>query len=185
MDETLIHLERNISPEINKDDSKAAIINNINLKKLKLIFRPGLFDFLREMKSLYELIIFSSGVNDYVDAIVEIIEKDGKFFDHILYRTHLSFDKKGEYVKNLSSLGRDLNKILIIDDNEKYYKWNKENGICIKPFFGDEVGDQGTLAILSKILKKIRIDAEESKDIRISLNKYKAQLYPKVIATLN
>ena len=152
--------------------------NNIYLKeegrigegKHTLIFRPGLIDFLKKMRPLFELVIFSFGTYEYVDSVIKIIEKKGKFFEHVLYRQHAT-DSNGEYIKDLSLLGRDLKNIIIVDDIPQVFKMQEKNGICIKPFFGDIVTDKNTLNILGKILEKIRYDAEEDGDIRKSLDR--------------
>lgn len=54
LDETLIHFE---SAE----------------KKFKL--RPGCLNFLKEMSSLFEIVIFTAAAKDYADFILNIIEK--------------------------------------------------------------------------------------------------------------
>ena len=133
------------------------------------------------MKSLYELILFSSNTPDYVDPIVQLIQKRQKFFDHILYRHHITLDDEGNNVKNLELIGRDLNKVIIIDDIARYFKLQKENGINIKPFYGNAKKDGMTLQILGNVLKKIRKDADSSGDIRLSLEKYREDLYPNVV----
>ncbi len=138
------------------------------------------------MKQFYELILFSSGTSDYVDPIVKYIEKNENFFEFVLYRQHISFDERGEYFKNLNLLNRNLKNILIIDDMEKNFKLQKENGICIKPFYGDIQKDINILNLLGQILMKIRIDADETGDIRISLNKEKNNIiYSKVAININ
>ena len=171
LEDTLIHSQRNFNFK-NK-------LCNIN-KKL-IIFRPYLFEFLSQMKSLYELILFSSNTPDYVDPIVKLIQKRQKFFDHILYRHHITLDDEGNNVKNLELIGRDLNKVIIIDDIARYFKLQKENGINIKPFYGNAKKDGMTLQILGNVLKKIRKDADSSGDIRLSLEKYREDLYPNVV----
>ena len=181
LDETLISSQRNFSYKIKNNISNI----NINLKKNKIILRPGLHEFLHDMKSLFELIIFSSGAKDYVDPIVKMIEKNEKYFDHILYRQHITVDENGDNVKNLELIGRDLKNVIIIDDISKYFKLQKENGICIKPFCGNILSDRNTLKILNSVLTKIRNDAEETNDIRISLNKYKDLLNPIVNNSCN
>ena len=173
LDETLIYAQRNFNCQFKK--------NEININKKRIILRPGLHDFLHEMKLLFELIIFSSGTSEYVDPIIKIIEKNEKYFDYILYRKHLTLDENGNNVKNLELLGRDLNKVIIIDDIPRYFQLQKENGINIKPFCGNILSDTKTLETLTYALKKIRIDADETKDIRKSLEKYKYLLYPNVI----
>ena len=173
LDETLVFAQRNYNFKLRKDE------NNINKKRI--ILRPSLQEFLHDMKPLFELIIFSSATQDYVDPIIKIIEKKEKFFDHILYREHITLDEDGNNVKDLDLIGRDLKNVIIIDDIPRYYHLQKENGINIKPFYGNISSDTKTLKTLNRVLKKIRIDVEESKDIRISLEKYKNLLFPNVV----
>ena len=170
LDETLVYTQRDYFYKIKN--------NKINIPKKTIILRPGLHEFLHDMKLLFELIIFSSGTPDYVDPIVKMIEKEEKFFDYILYRQHISTDENGDAIKNLSLIGRDLKNVIIIDDISRYFKLQKENGIWIKPFCGNVLSDRNTLKTLNNILQKIRFDADETKDIRISLEKYRHLLYP-------
>ena len=173
LDETLISFQKNY---YNNNTN-----NFINLLNTRLILRPGLFEFLQNMKQYYELILFSSGTCDYVDPIVRLIEKKKKFFEFVLYRQHISFDERGQYFKNLNLLNRNLRNIIIVDDIERNFKFHKENGICIKPFYGDFERDKNILNLLAQILIKIRINADESGDIRISLKKEKnSVIYSKV-----
>ena len=146
---------------------------NKNNNLITLILRPGLLDFLHKMKKLYELILFSLGTNEYVSPIIKNIEKKEQYFEHILYRQHVTYDDNGNFFKNLNLLNRDVKNILIVDDNYKNFKYHKSNGICIKPFYGDSTNDKNTLKILGNILYKIRYDADLTGDIRISLSKEK------------
>ena len=164
LDETLICIKRDNNNKIKHDK-----FNNL----MTLILRPGLLDFLHKMKKLYELILFSLGTSEYVSPIIKNIEKKEKFFEHILYREHVTYDDNGNFFKNLNLLNRDVKNILIVDDNSKNFKYHKSNGICIKPFYGDLNNDKITLKILGNILFKIRYDADLTGDIRISLNKEK------------
>jgi Dullard-like phosphatase family protein len=165
LDETLICIKR--------DNNNNKIKLNQSNNFMTLILRPGLLDFLHKMKKLYELILFSLGTSEYVSPIIKNIEKKEKFFEHILYREHVTYDDNGNFFKNLNLLNRDVKNILIVDDNSKNFKYHKSNGICIKPFYGDLNNDKITLKILGNILFKIRYDADLTGDIRISLNKEK------------
>ena len=171
LDETLICIKR--------DSNNNIKINKNNL--IALILRPGLMDFLHKMKQLYELILFSSGTNEYVSPIIKNIEKKEKYFEHILYRQHVTYDDNGNFFKNLNLLNRNVKNILIVDDNYQNFKYHKLNGICIKPFYGDAYNDKNTLKTLGNILYKIRYDADITGDIRISLNKEKnSMLYSQI-----
>jgi Dullard-like phosphatase family protein len=178
LDETLIYFQ--------KDNNFIDYTNdNYNSnKKNTLIFRPGLLDFLRKMKPLYELVLFSFGTKEYVNHILTIIEKKEKFFEYVLYRQHATFEK-GDYVKNLALLGRDLKKIIIVDNIPHVFKLQKSNGICIKSFYGDVISERNTLKILGKILETIRFDAEENDgDIRKSLKKQRNLIFTYITTNL-
>ena len=58
------------------------------------MIRPYLYDFLRNIKNYYELIIFTAATQDYADPIINAIEKDEKYFDYILYRDNMYVDEK-------------------------------------------------------------------------------------------
>ena len=171
LDETLICIKR---------DSN----NNIKLSKnnlIALVLRPGLLDFLHKMKQLYELILFSSGTSEYVSPIIKNIERKEKYFEHILYRQHVTYDDNGNFFKNLNLLNRNVKNIVIVDDTFKNFKNHKLNGICIKPFYGDIYNDKNTLKILGSILYRIRYDADITGDIRISLSKERnSMLYSQI-----
>lgn len=82
-------------------------------KKFKL--RPGCIQFLKDMSNIFEVVIFTAAAQDYADFILNYIEKDNNFMDHRLYRQHCQYEQ-GVYVKDLSRLGRDLKKTIIVDN---------------------------------------------------------------------
>ena len=176
LDETLVYLMPNNL--FLKDEGKIG-----ETKQHTLIFRPGLIDFLKKMRPLYELVIFSFGTYEYVDNVIKIIEKEEKYFEHILYRQHATINN-GEYIKDLSLLGRDLKNIIIVDDIPQVFKLQEKNGICIKAFYGDIVSDRNTLKILGKILETIRFDADEEGDIRKSIEKQRNVIFSNITNSL-
>jgi CTD small phosphatase-like protein 2 len=48
----------------------------------------------------------------------------------------------------LSLIGRDLTKILIIDNMPQNFRLQKENGIFIKSFFGEDQDDTALLELI-------------------------------------
>jgi len=178
LDETLIYFQKD------SNFIDYTYDNYNSNKKNTLILRPGLLDFLRKMKPLYELVLFSFGTKEYVNHILTIIEKKEKFFEYVLYRQHATFEK-GDYVKNLALLGRDLKKIIIVDNIPHVFKLQKSNGICIKSFYGDVISERNTLKILGKILETIRFDADENEgDIRKSLKKQRNLIFTHITTNL-
>jgi CTD small phosphatase-like protein 2 len=97
--------------------------------------RPGAIKFLSEMSKYYELVIFTAGLKDYADLIINDFDKQS-YIQHRLYRDHTKF-RNGVYVKDLSKLGRDLNKTIIIDNISENFSAQPDNGIPIRSFYHD------------------------------------------------
>ena len=154
-------------------------INEYNNTELKL--RPGLFNFLRRVKSRYELIVFTAGMKEYAEPILDSIEKKEKFFLKRLYRQHTVY-KDNIYIKDLTKLGRDLSKVIIVDNMPQNFCLQKENGILISNYFGQDNGDN-TLNLLGDILLKIA--QRPGRDVRNEIKKHKEEIFTKITTNLD
>ena len=163
LDETLIHFKSNPNNESSG----------------KIMIRPFLYDFLKNIKKDFELIIFTAATQDYADPIINAIEKDEKYFDYRLYRIHTTIIDN-DFVKDLSKLGRDLNKTIIVDNMKQNYKNQPNNGITIRPFWGKDVEDTALVDLLD-ILKKI---ADKKMDVINGLKQYKEDIISKVSSNI-
>jgi CTD small phosphatase-like protein 2 len=72
--------------------------------------------FLHEMNKYYELAVFTAGLKDYADWILNDLDKSGTI-SHRLYRDHTKL-RNGVYIKDLSRLGRDMTRTIIVDNIE-------------------------------------------------------------------
>ena len=81
--------------------------------------RPYAHTFIRELSKYYELVIFTAGLKDYADWIINDFDKQG-YISHRLYRDDTKY-RNGVYVKDLGKLGRDLTKTIIIDNIEENF----------------------------------------------------------------
>ena len=160
LDETLISLDR-----YNSNKSGRGVLK----------FRPGLIKFLKKVKKFYEMIVFTSGTKEYADQIIDVIESEEKFFDFRLCREHTLF-YNNEFIKDLSRIGRPIDKIIIVDNLPQNYRLQKDNGIEIKSFFGDDNNDNA-LEHLGNILKKI---VNRFNDSRNGILEYKNEIRNKV-----
>ena len=122
--------------------------------------RPYADYFLNEMAKYFELIIFTAAAEDYADIVLNELDKN-KVINYKLYRKHTE-QINGVFIKDLSKLGRDLSKILIVDNNKDNFSLQPENGLHICSFVGDQNDDE--LYALSGDLMKI-IESKK-KDIR-------------------
>ena len=153
------------------DETLICFIPNPEGTKGTLKFRPGLNEFLRDIKSKYEIITFTSATKDYADPIENAIEQNNKYFDARLYRHH-TIIYENEFVKDITRIGRPLDKMIIVDNMPQNFRLQKENGIVIKAFWGDDEYDNALIS-LKDILLKI---ANEFNDVRKGLIKYKDEI---------
>ena len=168
LDETLIHF----TP-------------NLNTKNKGIIqYRPGLFHFLETLFPFFEMIIWTNSIKEYADPIIDTIEKKGKFFVCRLYRDYSTLTNDNKCIKDLNNLGKNIEKIIIIDDFENNFSLQKENGILIKPFIGtdfEKKNDTVLIDLLSILLKIIK----EFNDVRDGIKKYKNEIKEKITINNN
>ncbi len=143
-----------------------------------LRLRPFLIEFLEQINAYYELILFTTSTEYFSKPIINAIEENKKYFDFIFYREY-AIIVGNDFVKDLTRIGRPLDKIIIVDNMPQNFRLQKENGIVIKAFWGDDVYDNALIS-LKDILLKI---AYEFNDLRLGLIKYKDEIINKVSST--
>jgi Dullard-like phosphatase family protein len=159
LEETLLHFNMNM--------------NNNNEGVVDI--RPGTIKFLDDISEYYELIVFNEGEQKYTDLLIDSLEQNKIYFEHRFYREHVIIDNN-DVVKDLTRIGRALDKILIVDNMAQNFKFQKNNGIIIKSFWGNNPNDN-ILNELAFILIKI---AKDEGDIRNGLIKYKNEIVNKI-----
>ena len=122
--------------------------------------RPYADYFLTEMGKYFEIVIFTAAAEDYADIVLNELDKNNSI-NFKLYRKHTE-QINGIFIKDLSKLGRDISKVIIIDNNKDNFSLQPENGLHICSFLGDQNDDE--LFALSEDL--MRIVNSKKKDIR-------------------
>ena len=145
-----------------------------------LKFRPGLDYFLLKMKNFYEIVVFTSATQEYADPIENCIEQNEKYFDARLYRQH-TIIYENDFVKDISRIGRTLDSIIIVDNMPQNFRLQKENGIFIKPFWGDDALDTALLS-LADILEKIYM---QFNDVRKGIYYFKDEIINKITSNFS
>ena len=98
--------------------------------------RMGAENFITVLSQYCEIVIFTASTKYYADIVIDGLDCKN-LIDYKLYRDH-TYDYNGINVKDLSKLGRDLKKIIIIDNIEENYIFQPNNGLNILDFEGDE-----------------------------------------------
>ncbi len=142
--------------------------------------RPYADYFLSEMEKYFEIVIFTAAAEDYADIVLNELDKNNSI-DYKLYRKHTE-QINGVFIKNLSKLGRDINKVVIIDNNKDNFSLQPENGLHISSFMGDQNDDELLLLTtdLMKIIKGNQKDVRPAvKEIdKIMKKRYKMKNIP-------
>ena len=128
--------------------------------------RPYVYEFLNELKNYYEIVTFTAGTKDYADNILNLVDSNDNLIKYRLYRHHTTIMGCNVF-KDLMRLGRDMSKIIIIDNLKDNFKLQPNNGLFIKTWTSDINDNQ--LYDLEKILRDIALF--EVEDVRPVIEK--------------
>jgi CTD small phosphatase-like protein 2 len=100
-------------------------------------------------------------MKDYADFLLDDLDKD-HLISRRMYRGSCTFSR-GNYLKDLSKIKKDLRKIIIVDNLKENMKLQADNGITIKGWYNDNPNDTELIKI-GKGLKDIYLSGQE--DVR-------------------
>jgi RNA polymerase II subunit A small phosphatase-like protein len=142
LDETLVHSSFTYIPD-------ADFIIEIELDgavyKVYVRKRPGVDEFMRAVGKKFEVVVFTASLAKYADPLLDILDKD-KVVGKRLFR-EACVQHYGNYVKDLSLLGRKLENSIIIDNSPFSYMFQPDNAIPITSWFNDK-NDRQLLELL-------------------------------------
>jgi len=110
LDETLVHSSFAQEPQTKIALSLSIEGRNINIY---VNIRPGVPEFLERAAEMYEVVVFTASLAKYADPLLDQIDPRGLISARI-FRESCIFTQ-GNYIKDLSLLGRDLKQVLIVD----------------------------------------------------------------------
>ncbi|CAL5411477.1 unnamed protein product [Camellia sinensis] len=133
LDETLVHSKADPPPENYHFVVRPAIDGT--KADFYVLKRPFVDELLEFLSQKFEIVVFTAGLEEYASLVLDRLDRK-RVITHRLYRDSCR-EVDGKLVKDLGELGRDLRKVVIVDDNPNSYSLQTENAIPILPFTSD------------------------------------------------
>ncbi|XP_025928269.1 CTD small phosphatase-like protein isoform X6 [Apteryx rowi] len=105
------------------------------IHQVYVLKRPHVDEFLQRMGELFECVLFTASLAKYADPVADLLDRWGVFRAR-LFRESCVFHR-GNYVKDLSRLGRELSKVIIVDNSPASYIFHPENAVPVQSWFDD------------------------------------------------
>ncbi|GMR36170.1 hypothetical protein PMAYCL1PPCAC_06365 [Pristionchus mayeri] len=153
LDETLVH--SSFKPVKNPDFVIPVEIDGV-VHQVYVLKRPYVDEFLARVGEKFECVLFTASLAKYADPVADLLDKRGVFRSR-LFREACVFHK-GNYIKDLARLGRDLNRTLIVDNSPTSYLFHPENAIPVQTWF-DDPSDVELLDILPLLDRLAQVDS--------------------------
>ncbi|KAG5842029.1 hypothetical protein ANANG_G00173330 [Anguilla anguilla] len=132
LDETLVH--SSFKPISNADFIVPVEIDG-TVHQVYVLKRPHVDEFLQKMGELFECVLFTASLAKYADPVADLLDQWGVFRAR-LFRESCVFHR-GNYVKDLSRLGRELSNVIIVDNSPASYIFHPENAVPVQSWFDD------------------------------------------------
>lgn len=152
LDETLVH--SSFKPISNADFVVPVEIDG-TVHQVYVLKRPYVDDFLQRMGELYECVLFTASLAKYADPVADLLDRWGVFRSR-LFRESCVFHR-GNYVKDLNKLGRDLQKVIIVDNSPASYIFHPDNAVPVASWF-DDMTDSELLDLIPFFEKLSKVD---------------------------
>ncbi|KAI9751739.1 MAG: hypothetical protein M4579_005930, partial [Chaenotheca gracillima] len=132
LDETLVHSSFKI---LHQADFTIPVEIEGQYHNVYVIKRPGVDQFMKRVGELYEVVVFTASVSKYGDPLLDQLDIHN-VVHHRLFRESC-YNHQGNYVKDLSQVGRDLQQTIIIDNSPTSYIFHPQHAVPISSWFSD------------------------------------------------
>ncbi|XP_077544401.1 carboxy-terminal domain RNA polymerase II polypeptide A small phosphatase 1-like isoform X2 [Haemaphysalis longicornis] len=122
LDETLVH--SSFKPISNADFVVPVEIDG-TVHQVYVLKRPYVDEFLQRVGDAYECVLFTASLAKYADPVADLLDKWGVFRARLFRESCVFY--RGNYVKDLGRLGRDLHRVVIIDNSPASYIFHPDN----------------------------------------------------------
>ena len=133
LDETLVH--SSFKPVPNADYIIPVEIDPGTLTDVYVLKRPFVDYFMETMGEHYEIVVFTASLAKYADPLLDLLDVHNVIRWRLFRESCYPF--QGNYVKDLTSLGRPLERTIILDNSPHSYAFQPMNALPISSFIDD------------------------------------------------
>ncbi|XP_053203260.1 phosphatase Herzog-like [Panonychus citri] len=133
LDETLVHSSFR---SIDKADFIVPVEIDGTLHQVYVAKRPYVDEFLQKMGQHYECVLFTASLAKYADPVADLLDKWNVFRARLFRESCVLY--RGNYVKDLRKLGRDLSRVVIVDNSPASYIFHPDNAVPVASWFDDD-----------------------------------------------
>eukprot|EP00741_Cyanophora_paradoxa_P015897 tig00020909_g15348.t1 len=152
LDETLVH--SSFKPIFNADIVIPVEIDD-EVHPVYVLKRPGLDQFLKRTGEKFEIVVFTASLAKYADPLLDKLDTY-KVIRHRLFREACEFCE-GNYVKDLSKIGRELRSTIIVDNSPASYMFQPQNAVPVGSFI-DDLSDRELYDLIPLLEAMIDVD---------------------------
>ncbi|PNH08275.1 CTD small phosphatase-like protein [Tetrabaena socialis] len=158
LDETLVH--SSFKPIPNPDYILPVEVDG-KLVDVYVLKRPWCDHFMESVGARFEVVVFTASLAKYADPLLDLLDKQRLVRWRLFRESCCPYE--GNYVKDLSCLGRELSQTIIVDNSPHSYVFQPANAVPISTFI-DNMDDQELLELLP-VLNEL----EHAPDVRVVL----------------
>lgn len=121
-----------------------------NRRPGKAILRPGAIEVLKMLRGLsrdpehncfVEIVLWTASMECVARPVIERLDPHGEIFNHLIFRDRRWYRETG-YTKDLKLLGRDMSKVVIIENSPMSVHLNRKHSILVRDFMGSAASDK-------------------------------------------
>lgn len=145
-----------LPPKHPKYEGKATVVFDLDETLVysrdgPLFARPGFQRLLAFTCLFFETVVWTAGTREYAEAVISSIDPRGAI-QHCVYRHDKWYQDDGP--KNLHLLGRNLDDVIMIENNPDSIRGNESNCVLVEDYDGPAENDL-TLYALQELLEGI------------------------------